>query len=163
MITRPRKVEGGYRLSGAKMWITNSPIADVFVVWAKDDAGDIRGFVLEKGGRIWARLPRPAITTCLAMRRPEAQSVTPNSAGCGPMLGASCHGSTASINGPFWPPFQGNRHGGERGRAADSASGQFSDSGARLGLQRRDAGVTCSRRGRLGYPFCVRASSARRS
>jgi glutaryl-CoA dehydrogenase len=36
-------------VSGAKMWITNSPIADVFVVWAKDDAGDIRGFVLEKG------------------------------------------------------------------------------------------------------------------
>src|SRR5215813_6289127 len=49
VITRARKVEGGYRLSGAKMWITNSPIADVFVVWAKDDAGDIRGFILEKG------------------------------------------------------------------------------------------------------------------
>jgi glutaryl-CoA dehydrogenase len=42
-------VDGGYALSGAKMWITNSPIADVFVVWAKDDAGDIRGFILEKG------------------------------------------------------------------------------------------------------------------
>ncbi|MBV8658240.1 MAG: acyl-CoA dehydrogenase [Burkholderiales bacterium] len=49
MITRARKVEGGYSLSGAKMWITNSPIADVFVVWAKDDEGEIRGFVLEKG------------------------------------------------------------------------------------------------------------------
>eukprot|EP01031_Cornospumella_fuschlensis_P004729 gene4729-5921_t len=49
MITRARKVDGGYRLSGSKMWITNSPIADVFVVWGKDDAGDIRGFVLEKG------------------------------------------------------------------------------------------------------------------
>ncbi|QNM95887.1 acyl-CoA dehydrogenase [Chitinimonas koreensis] len=49
MITRARKVDGGYSLSGAKMWITNSPIADVFVVWAKDDAGEIRGFVLEKG------------------------------------------------------------------------------------------------------------------
>lgn len=49
MITRARKVDGGYRLTGSKMWITNSPIADVFVVWAKDDAGDIRGFVLEKG------------------------------------------------------------------------------------------------------------------
>ena len=49
MKTRAKKVDGGYRLSGAKMWITNSPIADVFVVWAKDDEGDIRGFVLEKG------------------------------------------------------------------------------------------------------------------
>ncbi|MBK6982714.1 MAG: acyl-CoA dehydrogenase [Betaproteobacteria bacterium] len=49
MITRARKVDGGWRLAGAKMWITNSPIADVFVVWAKDDAGDIRGYVLEKG------------------------------------------------------------------------------------------------------------------
>jgi glutaryl-CoA dehydrogenase len=49
MVTRARKVDGGWRVSGAKMWITNSPIADVFVVWAKDDAGDIRGYVLEKG------------------------------------------------------------------------------------------------------------------
>ncbi len=49
MKTRARKVAGGYSLSGAKMWISNSPIADVFVVWAKDDAGDIGGFVLEKG------------------------------------------------------------------------------------------------------------------
>ncbi len=49
MKTRAKSVDGGYILSGAKMWITNAPIADVFVVWAKDDAGDIRGFVLEKG------------------------------------------------------------------------------------------------------------------
>jgi glutaryl-CoA dehydrogenase len=49
MKTRARKVPGGYVLKGAKMWITNSPIADVFVVWAKDDDGVIRGFVLEKG------------------------------------------------------------------------------------------------------------------
>lgn len=49
MKTRAKSVDGGYVLNGAKMWITNSPIADVFVVWAKDDAGDIRGFVLEKG------------------------------------------------------------------------------------------------------------------
>ena len=48
MITRARKADGGYILSGAKMWITNSPIADVFIVWAKDDQGDIRGFILEK-------------------------------------------------------------------------------------------------------------------
>lgn len=48
MSTRARTVEGGYELTGNKMWITNSPIADVFVVWAKDDAGKIRGFILDK-------------------------------------------------------------------------------------------------------------------
>ena len=49
MTSRARRADGGYRLSGSKMWITNSPIADVFVVWAKDDAGTIRGFLLDKG------------------------------------------------------------------------------------------------------------------
>lgn len=51
MRTRAEKVEGGYRLNGTKTWITNAPIADVFVIWAKSDAhgGAIRGFVLEKG------------------------------------------------------------------------------------------------------------------
>ena len=49
MQTRAKKVAGGYSLSGTKMWITNSPVADVFVVWAKDDEGEIRGFVLDKG------------------------------------------------------------------------------------------------------------------
>ncbi|MBW8726277.1 MAG: acyl-CoA dehydrogenase [Inquilinus limosus] len=49
MKTRARAVSGGYSLSGAKMWITNSPIADVFVVWAKDDSGEIRGFILDRG------------------------------------------------------------------------------------------------------------------
>ncbi|MEQ8331741.1 acyl-CoA dehydrogenase [Nisaea sp.] len=49
MVTRAKGVQGGYLLNGAKMWITNSPIADVFVVWAKTDDGQIRGFVLEKG------------------------------------------------------------------------------------------------------------------
>jgi glutaryl-CoA dehydrogenase len=49
MVTRARKADGGFRLSGAKMWISNSPIADVFVVWAKDDGGVIRGYILEKG------------------------------------------------------------------------------------------------------------------
>ncbi len=48
MRTRARTAEGGFVLNGEKTWITNSPIADVFVVWAKDDAGDIRGFVLER-------------------------------------------------------------------------------------------------------------------
>jgi len=51
MKTRARSVEGGYRLSGSKMWISNSPIADLFVVWARDDDGRVRGFLLEKGMR----------------------------------------------------------------------------------------------------------------
>jgi glutaryl-CoA dehydrogenase len=49
METRARTAPGGFKLSGAKMWISNSPIADVFVVWAKDDQGIIRGFILDKG------------------------------------------------------------------------------------------------------------------
>jgi glutaryl-CoA dehydrogenase len=49
MISRARKVDGGFVLKGAKMWITNSPVADVLVVWAKDDRGTIRGFILERG------------------------------------------------------------------------------------------------------------------
>jgi len=49
MITRAHAAHGGYRLVGSKMWISNSPIADVFVVWAKTDDGVIRGFILEKG------------------------------------------------------------------------------------------------------------------
>ena len=65
MVTRARSVEGGYRLSGAKMWITNSPIADVFVVWAKTDDGKIRGFILEKG---WKGLSAPAIHGKVGLR-----------------------------------------------------------------------------------------------
>ena len=49
MISRARKVDGGCLLKGAKMWITNSPVADVFVIWAKDDQDIIRGFILETG------------------------------------------------------------------------------------------------------------------
>ncbi len=51
MVTRARKAPGGYIVTGAKTWITNSPIADVFIVWAKDDEGIIRGFILEKGAK----------------------------------------------------------------------------------------------------------------
>ena len=51
MITHAKKVDGGFRLTGAKMWITSAPIADVFVIWAKSEAhnGDIKGFILERG------------------------------------------------------------------------------------------------------------------
>src|SRR5437762_5401061 len=65
MVTRARKVPGGWRLTGSKMWITNSPIADVFVVWAKDDEGAIRGFVLEKG---WKGLSAPKIQGKVGLR-----------------------------------------------------------------------------------------------
>ena len=65
MRTRARGVDGGYVLNGTKTWISNSPIADVFVVWAKDDAGDIRGFVLEKG---WQGLSAPKIEGKFALR-----------------------------------------------------------------------------------------------
>ena len=51
MTTRAKKVDGGYALSGAKMWISNSPVADVFVVWAKTDDDVIRGFILERGAK----------------------------------------------------------------------------------------------------------------
>jgi glutaryl-CoA dehydrogenase len=65
MTTRAKKVGGGYALTGTKSWITNSPIADVFIVWAKDDASDIRGFVLEKG---WKGLSAPPIHGKVGMR-----------------------------------------------------------------------------------------------
>ena len=67
MRTRAARVDGGYRLSGSKMWITNSPIADVFVVWAKSEAHDgaIRGFILEKG---MAGLSAPKIGEKLSLR-----------------------------------------------------------------------------------------------
>ena len=65
MAARARQVAGGYTLSGSKMWITNSPIADVFVVWAKDDAGQIRGFILDKG---MAGLSAPAIHGKVGLR-----------------------------------------------------------------------------------------------
>ncbi len=67
MKTRAEKIDGGYRISGSKMWISNSPIADVFVVWAKSDAhdGKIRGFVLEKGTK---GLSAPKIGNKLSLR-----------------------------------------------------------------------------------------------
>ena len=67
MKTRAEKTDGGYRLTGTKMWISNSPIADVFVVWAKSDAHDgrIRGFVLDKG---MAGLSAPKVGGKLSLR-----------------------------------------------------------------------------------------------
>ena len=65
MVTRARSVPGGFRLSGAKTWISNAPIADVFVVWAKNDAGRIRGYLLDKG---MAGLSAPAIHGKVGLR-----------------------------------------------------------------------------------------------
>ena len=67
MRTRAEKIDGGYRITGSKMWITNSPIADVFVVWAKSDGhgGGIKGFVLEKGMK---GLSAPKIEGKLSLR-----------------------------------------------------------------------------------------------
>ena len=65
MTTRARAADGGYRLSGAKTWITNSPIADIFIVWAKGDDAVIRGFILEKG---MEGLSAPPIEGKMALR-----------------------------------------------------------------------------------------------
>jgi glutaryl-CoA dehydrogenase len=65
MVTRAKAVPGGYQLTGSKMWISNSPFADVFVVWAKDDAGAIRGFILDKGMK---GLSAPAIKGKVGLR-----------------------------------------------------------------------------------------------
>ena len=65
MKTRAKAVAGGYSISGSKMWITNSPIADVFLIWAKTDDNTIRGFILEKG---MDGLSAPAIEGKLALR-----------------------------------------------------------------------------------------------
>lgn len=65
MKTRAKKVDGGYQMIGSKMWISNSPIADVFVVWAKTEDGVIRGFVLEKGMK---GLSAPKISGKLSLR-----------------------------------------------------------------------------------------------
>ena len=65
MVTRAKAVPGGYSLTGSKMWISNSPIADVFLVWAKDDGGQIRGFILDKGAK---GLSAPAIHSKVGLR-----------------------------------------------------------------------------------------------
>lgn len=65
MAARARKVDGGYSVTGSKTWISNAPIADVFVVWAKTEDGLIRGFILEKG---WKGLSAPAIHGKVGLR-----------------------------------------------------------------------------------------------
>ena len=65
MASRARRADGGFVLDGTKSWITSSPMADVFIVWAKDDEGAIRGFILEKG---WKGLSAPPIHGKVGLR-----------------------------------------------------------------------------------------------
>ncbi|MCG9119461.1 acyl-CoA dehydrogenase [Laribacter hongkongensis] len=95
MRSRARKVDGGYLLSGSKMWITNSPIADVLLVWARDDTGDIRGFVLERG---MAGLSTPKIEGKFSLRA----SVTGEIVMDGVMVPDShCLPGVRGLKGPF--------------------------------------------------------------
>jgi glutaryl-CoA dehydrogenase len=79
MLTRAKKVAGGWSLTGSKTWISNSPIADVFVIWAKDDDGAIRGFVLEKGAK---GLSAPAIHGKIGLRTSVTGEVVMDGAFC---------------------------------------------------------------------------------
>ena len=79
MLTRAKKVAGGWSLTGTKTWISNSPIADVFVIWAKDDDGAIRGFVLEKGAK---GLSAPAIHGKIGLRTSVTGEVVMDGAFC---------------------------------------------------------------------------------
>jgi glutaryl-CoA dehydrogenase len=97
MRTRAEKISGGYRLSGSKTWISNAPIADVFIVWAKSQAheDDIRGFVLEKGMK---GLSTPKIAGKLSLRA----SVTGEIAMDGVDVGEDALlPGTSSLKGPF--------------------------------------------------------------
>jgi glutaryl-CoA dehydrogenase len=95
MLTRARAVAGGFELTGTKMWISNSPIADVFVVWAKDDDGAIRGFVLEKG---WKGLTAPAIHGKVGLRASITGEVVMDKVFC-PAENAFPH--VRGLKGPF--------------------------------------------------------------
>jgi len=75
LTSHARKVSGGYRLNGAKTWITNSPIADIFVVWAKDDENVIRGFLLERG---MEGLSAPSINGKFSLRASSTGEISMN-------------------------------------------------------------------------------------
>ena len=82
MVTRAKRVDGGYQLKGTKTWISNAPIADVFVVWAKTEDNIIRGFILEKG---WKGLSAPPIHGKVGLRERQRRVVGPGIAhGCEP-------------------------------------------------------------------------------
>jgi glutaryl-CoA dehydrogenase len=95
MLTRARKVPGGWALSGTKTWISNSPIADVFVVWAKDDEGQIRGFVLERGT---PGLSAPAIHGKVGLRASITGQIVMDGAFCPE---ESAFPEVRGLKGPF--------------------------------------------------------------
>jgi glutaryl-CoA dehydrogenase len=95
MTTRAEAVDGGYRVTGTKSWITNSPIADVFIVWAKDEAGDIRGFVLEKG---WQGLSAPAIHGKVGLRTSITGEIVMDNVFCPE---ANAFPDVRGLKGPF--------------------------------------------------------------
>ena len=97
MTTRAEKTPSGYRLSGAKMWISNSPIADVFVIWAKSEAhgGKIKGFVLEKG---MAGLSAPKIAGKLSLRASVTGEIVMNGVEVGE---EALLPNVAGLKGPF--------------------------------------------------------------
>ena len=95
MATRAKKVDGGYSLTGSKMWISNSPIADVFVVWAKDDEGAIRGFILDKGTK---GLSAPKIHGKVGLRTSITGEIVMDSAFCPE---ANAFPEVRGLKGPF--------------------------------------------------------------
>ncbi len=95
MRSRAEPVPGGWKLSGSKTWITNSPIADVFVVWAKDPAGDIRGFVLEKG---WKGLSAPKIDGKVGLRASVTGQIVMEEVFCPE---ANVFAEVRGLKGPF--------------------------------------------------------------
>ncbi|GAC1599905.1 MAG: acyl-CoA dehydrogenase [Myxococcales bacterium] len=95
METRARKDRNGYLLSGEKTWITNSPIADVFVVWAKDDSGEIRGFLLERG---MAGLTTPAMKGKFSLRASSTGMIVMDEV---PVPEANILPGVSGLKGPF--------------------------------------------------------------
>ena len=101
MVTRAKSVDGGFLLNGAKMWISNAPIADVFVVWAKDDEGVIRGFILERGMTVFPPPRSKANSHCGPHQPAKLQWTTSSCPRREPV--AQC----ARPRRPVWLPQQG--------------------------------------------------------
>ncbi|HET8789867.1 MAG TPA: acyl-CoA dehydrogenase family protein, partial [Modicisalibacter sp.] len=95
MSTRATRVADGWKLKGAKTWITNSPIADVFVVWAKDDEGVLRGFILEKG---MAGLSAPKIEGKFSLRASTTGEIVIDDVVVGD---EQCLPNVTGLKGPF--------------------------------------------------------------
>lgn len=95
MATRARRIEGGWRLDGSKTWITNAPVADVFVVWAKDDDGRLRGFVLERGT---PGLSTPAIEGKFSLRASSTGQIVLQDV---QVDDGACLANVSGLKGPF--------------------------------------------------------------